>query len=49
LRGYKRVRDASDDEIFQNVETNIANPRPLVGLGHLDYDWQRFILISTAP
>jgi len=48
-REYKRVRNASDDGIFQNVETNIANPRSLVGMGHLDYDWQRLTLISTAP
>lgn len=30
---------ASDDGIFQNVKTNIANLRPLAGMGHLDYDW----------
>jgi len=46
IRGFGM---ASDDGIFQNVETNIANPRPFVGMGHFDYNWQRLALISTAP
>lgn len=47
--GIRGFGIASDDGIFQNVKTNIASPRPLVGMGHLDYDWQRLTLISTAP
>jgi len=36
--GIRGFGTTLDDGIFQNVKTNIAKPRPLVGMVHLDYD-----------